>query len=226
MSGRNSRRGSSFVVHRQRRREGRPKTPCSRPRGSSSRSAENPREPRGSKAPARTPARAATSSASDLKSHEESHRKSPASTMAKDNSPRFDQASSEFPGTPPTWSTQGRSKVPEIRTRADATMHRAAWSPQTTGALVSHSRKTWRLRPCIFEPGREANVNIGESSLFQAHCKIPTPSIGREPAEIRARLCSRRFYETVEKPHACHARALWGTYRWRDEGASQLRGCD
>jgi hypothetical protein len=85
----------------------------------------------------------ATSQASGQRLHAASCRTIPANKMAKDNPHHFDRANNGFPETPPKSSTQGKLKAPETRTTAASTTHYAAWSDQTSGASMSHSRKTY-----------------------------------------------------------------------------------
>src|SRR5271166_5495437 len=113
----------------------------------------------------------ATIRVSVQKLHAASCRTVPANKTAKDSLRHFDRANSEFPEMRPKLSTQGKSKVPEIRIAAAPTTHHGAWSHQMSVVLMTHSRKTYGLA-CTLERGTAAALHIGEGAPFQAHNTI------------------------------------------------------
>src|ERR1700751_5070962 len=92
-----------------------------------------------------------------------------------------------------------RWKAREIRTTAASTTHHAAWSHQTSVALMIHSRKTYLL-PCALEGGRlqityrrgcpiSSSLNDYRKPRYQNDCRLAVCKL----RSYRRRINSRRL---------------------------------
>jgi hypothetical protein len=113
----------------------------------------------------------ATSLASVRKSRVVSCRRFPVNRTAKDSLRHFGRTNNEFLEMRPKSNTRGMLKAPEIQITAASTTRQAAWSHQTSVALMTHSRKTYCC-PAFWNGGEAAALHIGEEVLFQAHYTI------------------------------------------------------